>query len=72
MFENVFVNVQLYNVQNVNWMILRPGWLGLRPVWLGLRPGWLDRWTNGKSPFYRTLSPIGVAAQKVAKLGCFT
>ena len=86
MFENVFVNVQLYNVQNVNWMILRPGWLGLRPVWLGLRPGWLglrpgwmaqrgdvrtnertNKRTNGRkiSPFYRTSSPIGAAAQKL-------
>ena len=57
----------------------RPGWLGLRPGWLGLRPSWMARGgmygqTDGRTnertdvrkifPFYRTLSPIGAAAQK--------
>ena len=55
------------------WLGLRPGWLGLRPGWLGLRPGWLaqrggrtDKRTDERkiSPFYRTSSPIGAAAQK--------
>ena len=55
------------------WLGLRPGWLGLRPGWLGLRPGWMaqrgertDGWTYIRkiSPFYRTSSPIGAAAQK--------
>ena len=59
------------------WLGLRPGWLGLRPGWLGLRPGWMAQRggrtdermyerTDGRkiSPFYRTSSPIGAAAQK--------
>ena len=55
------------------WLGLRPGWLGLRPGWLGLRPGWMaqrggrmDKRMDGRkiSPFYRTSSPIGAAAQK--------
>ena len=58
------------------WLGFRPGWLGLRPGWLGLRPGWLAQrgmyvWTNERmkiSPFYRTLSPIGAAAQKARAL----
>ena len=65
------------------WLGLRPGWLGLRPGWLGLRPGWMAQrggQTNGRmngrtdvqkiSPFYRTSSPIGAAAQK-SKLTIF-
>ena len=53
-------------------MTLRPDWLGLRPTWLALGPsrGGTDEQMNEQtnerkiSPFYRTLSPIGAAAQK--------
>ena len=50
------------------------GCLGLRPGWLGLRSGWLaqrgdERMNVQKiSPFYRTSSPIGAAAQKLTQL----
>ena len=59
------------------WLALRPDWLGLRPAWLALGPSRGGRmygrtdvrtygWTDGRkiSPFYRTSSPIGAAAQK--------
>ena len=56
------------------WLGYRPGYLGLRPGWLGLRPGWIAQRGDGWmyicmyirkiSPFYRTSSPIGAAAQK--------
>ena len=65
------------------WLGLRTGWLGLRPGWLGLSPGWMaqggctDKRTDVQmygctnvqkiSPFYRTSSPIGAAAQKKAR-----
>ena len=45
---------------------LRPGWLGLRLGWMAQRGGQTNVRTYGRtykiSPFYRTLSPIGVAA----------
>ena len=58
------------------WLALRPDWMGLRPAWLALGPlrGGTDIRMDGRtygrtdgrkiSPFYRTSSPIGAAAQK--------
>jgi len=56
------------------WLGLRHGWLCLRPGWLGLRPDWMaqrgdvqkKKQTNRQkiSPFYKTSSTIGVAAQR--------
>ena len=49
--------------------ILRPGWLGLRTAWMAQRDR--GRTENGRKifPFYRTSSPIGVAAQKEEEKG---
>ena len=59
------------------WLVLKPGWLALRHGWVVLRLGWLAlRPGQGDehmdvptdvgnfSPFYRTSSLIGAAAQK--------
>ena len=70
------------------WPSMRPDLLALRPAWLGLRPAWLalgpsrggrtDGRTDGRtygrkiSPFYRTSSPIGAAAQKQSIVGITT
>ena len=54
-----------------NWMGLRVNWVGLRATHQGLRASHRGNgWTNGRTDkqnffaFYRTLSPVGAAAQK--------
>ena len=52
----------------------RPEVQKVRPGWLGLRPGWMAQRGDGRmyvytyiwkiSPFYKTSSPLGAAAQK--------